>query len=142
MISKRFLVIGTLLLMPALGRAQQIENLDLNQYQWEKRLLLIFAPTADMNAYQQQVSELKGAQAGIEERDLKIFHLLQIGNAFVDDAKIARSQVEQVSRTYKVNPRAFTIILIGMDGTEKLRQSEPITSEALFSVIDALPMRQ
>lgn len=141
MISKRFLLC-VFLMIPVLAGAQQIENLDLSQYQWENRLLLIFAPTADINAYQQQLAELEDAQAGIEERDLKIFHLLQVDNAFVNETKIARSQVERLIRVYKVNPRAFTIILIGMDGTEKLRQDEPISAKKLFAVIDAMPMRR
>lgn len=141
MISKYLLII-VLLLLPILAVAQQIENLELEEYQWENRLLLIFAPSTDMADYQQQLQELEGDEAGLEDRDLKVFHLLREDAAFVDDEKIAQSQVKEMVGRFKVNPRAFTVILIGKDGTEKLRQNVPLSTEELFSVIDAMPMRQ
>ncbi|TLU99525.1 DUF4174 domain-containing protein [Dyadobacter luticola] len=37
---------------------------------------------------------------------------------------------------------SFTFILVGRDGSEKLRSSEVVSAEKLFGLIDAMPMRK
>jgi hypothetical protein len=36
----------------------------------------------------------------------------------------------------------FEVLLIGKDGGVKLRQQEPVGTDVLFAVIDAMPMRR
>jgi hypothetical protein len=51
------------------------------------------------------------------------------------DAKVLR-------RRFRVPDDAFRVILLGLDGGAKLTSDEPLTTETLFSTIDAMPMRQ
>ena len=37
---------------------------------------------------------------------------------------------------------AFAAVLVGRDGGEKFRSSEPVPAEKLFGLIDAMPMRR
>lgn len=142
MISKTAIILFSISLLPLLCFSQQGNPADLEQYKWQNRLLLIFAPTPDNVAYQAQLDKLKRNKEGLKERDVKVFHLLSAGGAFVDDRSIAKPQVDQLARKFGINPAAFTVILIDKDGTQKLRQTEPLGIKELFSVIDAMPMRQ
>jgi len=45
-------------------------------------------------------------------------------------------------KKYKIPKNQFTIILIGLDGGEKLRQTKPLDTTTLFAIIDGMPMRR
>ncbi len=84
-------------------------------YQWKQRVLVIDVPSPQDAAYQQQSAWLEAAMAGLQERDLVI--------------------VTQPAA-------AFRIRLVGKDGGVKLDQSTLVEVPTLFSLIDAMPMRQ
>ena len=52
-----------------------------------------------------------------------------------DESAAARSR-------FRVEDGAFAAVLVGRDGGEKFRSSEPVPAEKLFGLIDAMPMRQ
>lgn len=115
---------------------------DLNQYQWKNRLLLIFAPSEANELFQAQLNEFEGAEEGFNDRDLKIFYLLMDGASLVEGEPISTTATEHLYKEYNVTEGAITVILIGKDGTEKLRVGEVLPTPKLFSVIDAMPMRK
>jgi len=84
-------------------------------YQWQQRVLVLDAPSPQDAAYQQQSAWLEAATAGLRDRDLVI--------------------VTQPAP-------AFRIRLIGKDGGVKMDRSSPVDTMTLFSLIDAMPMRQ
>jgi hypothetical protein len=43
---------------------------------------------------------------------------------------------------FRVEAGAFAAVLVGRDGGEKFRSSEPVPVEKLFGLIDAMPMRR
>ena len=131
-----------MLLGPLLLSAQSHEKIDLSDYRWQNRLLLIFTPSAENEHYQKQLTELKNKQEGLKDRDMKIFHLVSNGRSFVDDRTINTNNVRQLYRKYDIEEEGFVVILIGKDGTEKLRKQKVLSTEKLFGVIDAMPMRQ
>lgn len=142
MVRKLHILLVLVLYLPLLSFSQVTMNMDLSDYQWKNRLVLLFSPTTTNDRYQQQVEKFKNRSNGFNERDLKVFHLTRDGQAFLSDHKIAASDVEQLLHRYRINPGRFTIVLIGKDGTEKLRQNTPLQVEKLFRIIDAMPMRQ
>ena len=46
----------------------------------------------------------------------------------------------ELAKTWDVS-KPFTLILVGKDGTEKLRSHKAVEVETLFETIDAMPMR-
>lgn len=90
------------------------------------RSLLLFGNSETIIRQQSQL--LAKDSAGIAERDI-IVQLVKPGDA--------RYQQYTVTATSK-----FTIILIGKDGGEKYRSTEPVTTATLFGLIDAMPMRR
>ena len=98
----------------------------MKDYRWKNRVLLIFGdPTTDK--FQAQKTILAGNPEGLEDRDMVI---------------LEPPQTNTLAERYKVDPKNFTVILVGKDGGEKLRQEEPVTLDQLFGLIDQMPMRR
>lgn len=89
---------------------------DLAAHQWKHRVLIIDTPSMQSAPYLQQISIFDAAAAGLKERDLQVM-------------------------TQTAAP-AFRVRLVGKDGGVKLDRDTPMTTEALFTIIDAMPMRQ
>ncbi len=91
------------------------------------RQLLIFKSVADVQLAEQQLSLLKKAAGGVNERDIKITIVEKESPLF---------------KKYSVDTARFTVVLIGKDGLEKYRTNKLLNTDQLFSIIDAMPMRQ
>ncbi len=112
----------------------QEEMNDLQTYRWKNRIILLFAPSPDHSYLQEQRLRLEAETDGLTERDLLVFD--------VYSEKTEKEQALKLHRRFQVAANSFAVVLIGKDGTEKLRQYAPVTPEKIFAVIDAMPMRQ
>ena len=109
----------------------------LDQYRWKNRVLLVFAPDFQDQRLKSQLSLFDAHRAGLAERDLKILVLNPGGNE-----AFSAAATKHLYQTYKIEKDAFVLILIGKDGGEKLRKTQPLAVATLFGTIDAMPMRQ
>jgi len=107
----------------------------LDVYRGINRVLLVFAPSGEDPDYQHQITSATDYQKELAERDL-------IVRAFPADDPTADPEASAFRDRYGVPADRFTAILIGKDGTEKMRRDEPILSDDLISTIDAMPMRR
>ena len=98
----------------------------LERYGDRNRVLLVFASSDENKSYLEQKRLLEDAESGMLERDLV--------TSFVTDSDPLRAD-------YSVS-EDFMVILIGRDGTEKERFSEPVEPASLFDIIDQMPMRR
>lgn len=142
-----------------------LETANLDPYLWNNRLLLIFAQSAADFTYADQLRQHAGLAHELLDRDMIWFHIFRLGpdapNAmdismggmfslspsYVDTgqrpiAKLPTELVEQLRIKYNPDGAAFRVVLIGKDGGVKYETIEPIGPEQLFSIIDAMPMRQ
>ena len=108
---------------------------------WEKRVLLVFAPGEQHAGYRRQLGLLDGVDGGLRERDMSVIRV------FADDRVTIDGQTHDNSATsfyrrFGVNRDEFRTILIGKDGTVKLDRDRAVTSDDLFALIDAMPMRR
>lgn len=143
MFAKIVLTLFTLIFTaPFIMNAQQSDEFQLDDYQWKNRLVLIFAPAENNRIYKEQIEELNSSAEGMRDRDLKVFHLFREGASFGDEKQLNNSTVDTLYNKFKVEPGNYLIILIGKDGTEKLRKSSLLKTEKLFALIDSMPMRQ
>jgi hypothetical protein len=103
---------------------------------WERRVLLVSAPSAQDATLAAQRRIIAGWKAAAEERDLSVVELV--------DGKVsgAADTGASLRQKYRLPGNAFTAILIGKDGGEKLRSSSPISAALLEDTIDAMPMRR
>ena len=104
---------------------------DLNALRWNSRVLLLFAPDARNPQLAQQKEMLDQQAAGVQERDLKVFEVT--GDSPSD---------QQVRDRFHVKADSFAVVLIGKDGSKKLKHSEPTDPHDVFKLIDSMPMRK
>jgi hypothetical protein len=121
----------------------------LNMLRDAYRPLLIFTPNTNPQ-FLKQIRALAAGASDLYERDVVIVPILlnndnkpwgvvfsgqRIGNMPTPEQAATRKR-------FHVAPNAFTVILIGKDGGEKLRSHQPVLLDTLRSTIDAMPMRQ
>lgn len=114
----------------------------LSDYRWKNRLILLFAPDLKHTSLRQQHELLRADQQGLDERDLLVFSVLpnQVINEETNTKKT--ESAAELRKRYHVSKEDFLIILIGKDGSEKLRSDTVVTRGELYARIDAMPMRR
>ncbi|KQO06882.1 DUF4174 domain-containing protein [Sphingomonas sp. Leaf242] len=105
------------------------------QMKWDRRVLVVSAPTAEDPALAEQRRILAGWKTRAAARDLTIVEVVGYTVRGASDSAAA------LRRKYHL-PATFTAILIGKDGGEKLRSGKPFPADALEATIDAMPMRK
>ncbi|MBI4780719.1 MAG: DUF4174 domain-containing protein [Oscillatoriophycideae cyanobacterium NC_groundwater_1537_Pr4_S-0.65um_50_18] len=115
---------------------------NLSDEQWQHRILLVFAPSEQSPPYQQQQQAWQSRSEGMQERDLKLLEVLATGASRVDGQPISAASADRLRDQFGLAPEDFAVILVGKDGTEKQRFSQPVDLSDIFSTIDAMPMRQ
>lgn len=134
----RTLLILGLILTAQLANGQ---NDMLKQYQWENRLILLFGSISE-SAVEKQITELEKDTEGITDRDLLIFHIDRDEVRFIEKSDNPAPSADKLRNRYNIGEQEFRYILIGKDGGVKLNKKEFVPNKDLFSVIDAMPMRQ
>ncbi len=115
----------------------------LEQHHWQDRVILLFATEEGKSQLRQQIDLLTEQASEVTERDLKIYQLLPDKGKKPDGKPVANEKLKALYRVYEPDPQfGFTFILIGKDGTEKLRANQPVSMPKLFGLIDQMPMRQ
>ncbi len=122
--------------------AQNVWGADLSAYHWKHRLLLIFAPNGTdprLVAFEERTDARRG---DMQDRDLLSFRILETGPSGRPGVPMTSGDVEALRRRYKAPAGRFIVILIGKDGGVKLVQEERISLQAIFDLIDTMPMRR
>ncbi len=117
-------------------------DVDLEAYQWKNRIIIIFAPSSDSDGYREQMGEFRAQEDGIQDRDLIILELFENGEGRLGDTSLSERVAPKMRRQFNVMEGKFSLILVGKDGTVKLRSKIPVSISEIFSLIDAMPMRQ
>ena len=113
--------------MPEYGPFDAFE-VNLSDFLWEKRPVVVFAQTEADPAFQRQMELLLSRPDALLERDIVIL---------VDTSPQELSEVRE-----KLRPRGFMLALIGKDGQVKLRKPRPWDVRELTRVIDKMPLRR
>jgi hypothetical protein len=123
-------------------RGETAEGSDLSAYRWQNRLLLVFASSADLPAYQQYAQELVRQRRGIEDRDLIVFRIFEKGQSFRGEAPLAPEASISLRRRFGLQSGGTKSVLIGKDGGVKLDQAAFVPLADIFGLIDSMPMRR
>lgn len=98
-------------------------------YRWRSRVLVALAPSPADAALAAQRRLFAGLGVAARERDLV---LVEATDDTPRGAALRR----------RFGGEGFRAVLIGKDGGEKLSAAEPLGADALFPLIDSMPMRQ
>ncbi len=114
----------------------------LEQHRWGDRLVLLFAPDSSNVAFHQQLTLLTAEMEKVTDRNLVFYKIFTEKGFAPDDKSLKMEEVRALRQYFDVPENRFTLILIGKDGTEKLRRWEVTKPGEIFDRIDAMPMRQ
>ncbi len=116
---------------------------DLNSFRWKNRLLLLFTPDENNPVFQRQVGMLQKQTAAMEDRQLLAMFIAPDGDLENTQQFTKAELSEYYYEHFGVDERLFTLILVGLDGTEKYRSvGRAIAPGLIFDRIDSMPMRQ
>lgn len=116
------------------------QNIESNK--WENRVLLILTDNTNSPVFKKQIIELKNHQKELKERKLIFYQIKKDGYKIGLDESIDWQKYSGFYIEYKKSKSPFEVLLIGLDGGIKKRETNLITSEALFAIIDVMPMRR
>lgn len=111
----------------------------LGEYEGEKRLLLIFAPSKKSPSYEEQTDLLEGEEDRFAERDLLLGRILDQGRSSLADRSLSPEEVAALRTRFGLEGSTFRIVLVGKDGTVKRRDDAPLKPEAIYRAMDDLP---
>ncbi len=117
------------------------QSQELSSRQWKNRVLLVMSEDPNDPMVKQQVSLFSQDAEKMKERKLILFQVFPEFFLMGGDSAIRRSSAE-VYFDYKSVKKSFEMVLIGLDGDEKMRRTELIRPDDLYAIIDAMPMRR
>jgi hypothetical protein len=107
---------------------QPAEGLDLTDFKWTDRVLVVFADNPlDLN-FRRQIDLLADRPELLTERDVLVL---------TDTDPDTLSDVRKTLR-----PRGFSIVIVDKDGSVMLRKPDPWSLRELTRAIDKTPLRQ
>ena len=109
-------------------RIFEAQELTLSEFQWHARPIVVFANTPDDPRVETQIELLLEDLEALIDRDLVV----------ITDTD---ASIKTDLRT-ELRPRDFQIVLIGKDGTVKLRKPRPWNMRELARIIDKMPLRK
>ncbi|NVJ58726.1 MAG: DUF4174 domain-containing protein [Vibrionaceae bacterium] len=108
--------------------------------QWTHRSVIYFAPSNDEHVKQFLLESIIN-DCNLEERDIVTLVITEDGYTAPSWIKEI-FDLRQMFLIYGVTPGKHTAILIGKDGSEKLRWGKETNWESVMKTVDLMPMRQ
>ncbi len=136
----RFLLYSMLLLVPHPDAPAQTFTMD--ALLWQKRPLLLFAPTSDTPDVRDFRAALQQAKAGFLDRDMVLIEAYRDDKAWLDGSRLPGGTAADLRERFRVAEGDTVVVLVGKDGGEKLRTTLFIKLERIFGLIDSMPMRR
>jgi glutathione peroxidase-family protein len=113
---------------------------DFKDHQWKNRVLIVSTNNEKDIDFQKQINLLENLDEELKERKLIVYQIVgdKYKLGFTESYKLLNSS----SKKYVSTKDGLQVLLIGLDGGIKLKQSSILTAEKLFAIIDGMPMRK
>ena len=134
------LLLIVLVASTALGSATAVAA-ELGDYRWTSRPLLLFAPTDSDPRLVETLSRIEASRCDFVGRDMVVGVVVTEGNSTLDGQAVNADESQRLVNQYGIGGDAFSVLLIGKDGGEKLRVNEVPDLRSVYAVIDGMPMR-
>jgi hypothetical protein len=131
-----FLVTGAAALGPAQAMAAELSD-----YRWESRPLLLFAPTDSDPRLVETMRRIEASRCDFVDRDIVLGRIVTEGTSTLDGHVVDPTQAQRLVSEFGIGADSFSVVLIGKDGGEKLRVAGIPDLQAIYAVIDGMPMR-
>ena len=118
---------------------------DLKTHQWENRILIVKTNDASSTKFQTQLKEFRQAAKEMIERKFVMYAIMEDEYTYINYKSLTLNNVGKTSGKLAktLNKKEeFEVILIGLDGGIKLRETEVMIRTVLFNKVDSMPMRR
>ena len=112
---------------------------DFSKHRWSNRLLVILTNDANSPLVNKQLKELENNRQAVEERRLLTYFVTPERYKLLSEDE--QWQTESSFAEYTLS-KPFEVLLIGLDGDIKQRESGVFEASKLISIIDSMPMRR
>jgi len=123
-------------LMPARAAAAELSD-----YLWQRRPLLLFAPTENDPRLVETMRRIAASRCDFEDRDMVLGRIVTDATSSLDGNLIDAEQAQRLRSAFGIGANSFSVVLIGKDGGEKLRVNDIPDLQAIYAVVDGMPMR-
>jgi len=103
------------------------------------RLLLVFAPGEDNKALVQQYQALEQDTGEVNAEDVDVVYVIGDRTVKLPPPDAKTETAENMRKHYHVDATGFRVVLIGKDGWEKARWSEPTDPHTILSRAADMP---
>jgi len=134
------LVLVAVVMSAVFGSATAVAA-ELGDYRWERRPLLIFAPTDRDPRLVETQGRVDATRCDFLARDMVLGVLVAQGRSTLDGQTVDAGQASRLAAQFGVDPDSFSVVLIGKDGGEKWRVDEVPDLQRVYDVVDGMPMR-
>jgi hypothetical protein len=124
----------------ALGPAQAMAA-ELSDYLWQRRPLLLFAPADSDPRLVETMRRIEASRCDFVDRDIVLGRIVTEGTSTLDGYVVGTNQAQRMVSEFGVGADSFSAVLIGKDGSVKLRVADVPDLQAIYAVIDGMPMR-
>jgi hypothetical protein len=114
---------------------------ELSDYLWERRPLLLFAPTERDPRLVETMRRIEDSRCDFADRDMVLGRIVTEGTSTLDGHVVDNNQARRFLSEFGIGADTFSVVLIGKDGGEKLRVAGVPDLQAIYAVIDGMPMR-
>ena len=114
---------------------------ELSDYLWQHRPLLVFAPTDNDPRLVETMRRIEASRCDFADRDMVLGRIVADGTSTLDGNVVDTNQAQRLQSAFGIGANSFSVMLIGKDGGEKLRVNAVPDLQAIYAVIDGMPMR-
>ena len=137
------ILMAFVLLSPATTSAgSHRQEITLEQFKWKSRLIVLIATSPQDADVEKQKQFLSGADEGLNDRDLKVIEIYSTTQGYLDGQPLPPENFSRLRNQLELPGQDFQFLLVGKDGTVKLRATQAVDPVEIFALIDSMPMRQ
>ena len=115
----------------------------LDNYRWDKRILIVFADELENDQVMQVSQILAEAECALQDRDMLISWIYPGGEGRVGDQTLSAYEVLELRKQLRLSrSSSLAAALVGKDGGVKARYEAWSALGEVFALIDGMPMRR
>jgi hypothetical protein len=104
-----------------------------------QRLLLVFAPDENNKSLVDQYSRLQRDSGAIDSEDVDVIYVIGDHMVKLPPPDMKTVSGDEMRKHYHVDATGFRVVLVGTDGWEKARWSEPTDAKQIVSRAPDMP---
>lgn len=117
-------------------------SFSLEQARWQHRVLVLSAPRESNPDLQAQIAAVAETPEAFDARDLLLVVLVDGGSSTVGGQRLSDEAATALRKQLRIPADGFAVRLVGKDGGVKLSERAVVSTQALYALIDRMPMRQ